>query len=305
MKQYILAAVLACCPTLLALPCEKVHPVPNNVPATLPGGWNYNWGDEFDGDKLDTSKWRYEEGIVRNLGSSQIYSKDAVAVKQGKLIITTSHGKYPNPAYEKDSKRWNDKIPFQQYMSGSVTTKELKHFYYGRLEIRAKLPNATGAWPALWTLGANKSRWPACGEMDIMEHLSQHPGLIYSTFHWGDKKSAKTISKGFTHWIQRPYDKFATYVLEWDKEKIRVYLNDVQVAVFNSKLALQEDGSNPFHIPHYLIMNTAIGGPGTWPEQPDAKDYPAQFEIDYVRFYTRDEKESAEKRDEKIQQLTY
>jgi hypothetical protein len=56
-------------------------------------------------------------------------------------------------------------------------------FTYGRVDIRAKAPNAQGTWPALWLLGRNinedggffdavygNTNWPACGEIDIMEH---------------------------------------------------------------------------------------------------------------------------------------
>ena len=47
------------------------------------------------------------------------------------------------------------------------------------------------------------------------------------------------------------------------------------------------NGDNPLKTPCYIIMNTAIGGQGTWPETADPKDYPVRFEIDYVRYYTK------------------
>ena len=46
-------------------------------------------------------------------------------------------------------------------------------FQYGRIEIRAKIPEhkGNGVWPAIWMLSegfANKVRWPLCGEIDLM-----------------------------------------------------------------------------------------------------------------------------------------
>ncbi len=283
------------------------------APKNLPGGWVLEWHDEFSGDKLDLSKWAYELGVIRNSGSSQTYTKEAVTVEDGKLVLTSRFEKTANSRHnpEKHAKTkqkngWSLYMPSRPYSSGSVTTKGVKNFEPGsRIEIRAKLPNAAGAWPALWMMGVNGLNWPANGEFDIMEHLSQHPGLIYTTFHWGENGGRKATSKGFTHWIRNPYNKFHVYAMEWQKGRIRIFLNDVEVANFDSSVATYPDGTRPFDSPAYLIMNTALGGPGTWPEEPKAADYPCRFEIDYVRYY-RSTEQKAEKRDEaKPVQLTY
>ncbi len=278
------------------------------APKTLPGGWELEWNDEFSGDKLDLSKWTYELGVVRNQGSSQTYTKEAVTLENGKLVLTSRFEETPNSRYNKakDKGGWNIHMPSRPYSSGSVTTKGIKNFTPGsRLEIRAKLPNATGAWPALWLLGENGLGWPANGEIDIMEHLSQHPGLIYSTFHWGKDGTRKPTSKGFTHWIRSPYNKFHVYAMEWEMDRIRIFLNDVEVANFDSSVATYPSGVKPFNSPAYLIMNTALGGPGTWPEEPKASDYPARFEIDYVRYYRSTKKQTEKKDEAKPVELTY
>ncbi len=81
--------------------------------------------------------------------------------------------------------------------------------------------------------------------------------------------------------------KFHTYVLEWDESVMRILIDDEEVGRVNIADANYPNGDNPLKTPCYIIMNTAIGGQGTWPEQADPKDYPVNFEIDYVRYYTK------------------
>ena len=55
---------------LVALAIPVLVAAPKKAPQELPGGWVYAWGDEFNGTKLDTKKWAYELGVVRNRGSA-------------------------------------------------------------------------------------------------------------------------------------------------------------------------------------------------------------------------------------------
>ena len=76
-------------------------------------------------------------------------------------------------------------------------------------------------------------------------------------------------------------------MLEWDKKMMRILIDDKEVGKVDVAQAKYPNGDNPLLTPCYIIMNTAIGGPGTWPEKPDASQYPVKFEIDYVRFYAK------------------
>ena len=57
------------------------------------------------------------------------------------------------------------------YTSSRIVSMNKRTFQYGRVDIRAALPEGQGMWPALWMLGNNFSSvgWPRCGEIDIME----------------------------------------------------------------------------------------------------------------------------------------
>ena len=87
MIRSIISAVL-----LLAAPVVDAASK-SKAPKTLPGGWVYEWGDEFNGKKLNEKKWAYELGVVRNPGASQAYTKDCVKVRNGKLILISKAAK--------------------------------------------------------------------------------------------------------------------------------------------------------------------------------------------------------------------
>lgn len=260
-----------------------------SAPKTLPGGWVYAWGDEFNGSRLNEKKWAYELGVVRNPGASQAYTKDCVQVRNGKLILLSKAKKTKNSAYKEGSSQWMEQIKTQPFASGSVTTRDVKHFEApGRLEFRAKIPKAKGVWPAIWTMHVNQYGWPANGEIDILEHISQEPDTCYSIFRWGrngGNEEQKVIRT--THLPDYSKD-FHTYVLEWDDSIMRILIDDKEVGSVQIADANYPNGDNPLRTPCYIIMNTALGGDGTWPEKADPKDYPVRFEIDYVRYYTKE-----------------
>ena len=282
MIRNIISAIL-----LLAAPFADAAPK-GKAPKTLPGGWVYEWGDEFNGRKLNTKKWAYELGVVRNHGASQAYTKDCVKVRDGKLILISKAKETPNCVYQEGSGDWRAQIKTQPFASGSVTTRDVKHFEYpGRLEFRAKVPKAKGVWPAIWTMHVNQYGWPANGEIDILEHISQEPDTCYSIFRWGKNGGNEEHKVIRTTNLPDYSKKFHTYVLEWDENVMRILIDDKEIGRVNISDADYPNGDNPLKTPCYIIMNTALGGQGTWPETADPKDYPVQFEIDYVRYYTK------------------
>ncbi len=269
-------------------------------PRTLPGGWVYTWGDEFSGSRLNSKYWSPELGVVRNKGTLQAYTEDALKFKKGFLFINTEHEETDNCNYKEGATNWLASIKTQPYSSGSITTKGKKDFLYGRLEVRAKMPEAKGAWPAIWLVGSNGWGWPKCGEIDILEHLSQSPGQCFMTLHWGKDGTQGTTSKGFNTKIPNPYTKFHIYAMEWSQKELVMFIDDDEVARWDLSISDYPDGTNPFRTPHHLIINTAIGGNGTWPEHADAKDYPVSYVIDYVRYYTKpDGEDEDDKKDKK------
>ncbi len=245
-------------------------------------GWTLVWSDEFDRTGMpDTNKWTYETGFVRNK-EAQYYTKgrlENARVENGHLVIEGRKEEYLGP----DGKT-------AHYTVASLTPEGLFETTYGRIEVRAKLPRGRGMWPAIWLLGTNISKigWPKCGEIDIMEAVGYEPDKVFATVHWFGIEKGKHASLGGRLPGQKPSDDFHVYAVEWFADRMDFYYDSTLYFTYPIKNA-GSDEKNPFHKPHYLLMNLAIGGGWGGQKGIDDSVFPQQYVIDYVRIYKRNE----------------
>jgi beta-glucanase (GH16 family) len=254
-------------------------------------GWRLVWSDEFDrpnGAAPDPAKWQYELGYLRN-AEKQYYTKDRrenVRVEDGNLIIEARKETYPIPGQ-------NGKTA--EYTAGSIETYGPSNTWqYGRIEVRAKIPTGRGMWPAIWmlppTIGQpGHADWPECGEIDIMENVGYDPHVLHGTVHTGAYNHVKKTEKGKQLRLERPWENYHVYAVEWDAKKIDFLIDDV---VYNT---FENDGKNdpmtwPFDQPFNVKLNTAVGGGWGGRKGIDDSVFPTKFYIDYVRVYQRDGK---------------
>ena len=251
-------------------------------------GWRLAWAEEFNYTGLpDGRKWVYETGFVRNR-ELQYYTSNRLEnarVENGCLVIEGRKEKYRNPRYQagadpaKDPKRGRE---FAEYTAASLTTERKAEFHYGRIEVRAKLPQGRGVWPAIWMLGANHSTvgWPKCGEIDIMEFVGKEPDKVHATVHFS--KDGKHASKGGKLAAPAPFNDFHLYAVEWFPDRMDFFFD--QQKYFTFKLDDAGVGpDNPFRRPHYLLINLALGG--SWGGPMDDSVLPQKYLVDYVRVY--------------------
>ena len=251
------------------------------------------WADEFDyTGKPDPTKWGYEIGFIRN-GEKQYYTDSLknARVEKGNLIIEAHKENIANKDFKSNKfkeKSWLHYIPkidSAQYTSASLTTKGIAEWTYGKIEVKAKLPKGVGQWPAIWMLGENKKEvgWPKCGEIDIMEHVGFNKDTIFGSIHSETYNHIKTTQKTKGIFIDKPYDKFHVYSIEWTPEKIDFLLDDkVYLNIINEHKTTNEW---PFDQNFCLKLNNAIGG--MWGEQEGIDDtvFSQQMVVDYVRVY--------------------
>lgn len=261
------------------------------------GGMRLVWSDEFDTDGRPSKDWTYEQGFQRNQ-EAQWYQRQNAYVKDGCLVIEGRREHRRNPNYMAGSNDWRTNREFIEYTSSSLTTRLSQQFLYGRFEIRAKIPTATGAWPAIWLLG-NKWEWPQNGEIDIMEYYIKNgkPSILANAC-WGSDQRWNAVWDSevipFTHFTDKDpewADKFHVWRMDWDEHYIRIYLDDELLNEID--LSKTQNGGyggnreNPFanRVPgfkHYLLLNLALGGNGG---EPDISQFPLRYYIDYVRVY--------------------
>ena len=143
-------------------------PTPKTADITSYEGYHLVWSDEFNIDGKPSSDWTYEKGFVRN-EELQWYQSYNASVKDGCLVIEGRKERIKNPNYVAGSSDWKTNREYAEYTSSCVTTQLSRQFMYGRFEVRAKIPTASGSWPAIWLLG-NKWDWPQNGEIDMLEY---------------------------------------------------------------------------------------------------------------------------------------
>jgi len=214
------------------------------------------WEENFNGSTLNEKVWNFElgNGCPDNCGfgnaEMQIYTNRNHKVANGLLTITT---------------------------------KDKKEFKYGYMEARLKLPVGKGIWPAFWMLGSNISKvgWPLSGEIDIMEYVGREPHMAYATLHTkethgehanGNKKEFKNLEKGFH-----------TFGVNWTKDQITFYVDDVEIHHFKPKEKTEEIW--PYDQPFFFILNTAVGGYFGGMEVDDSI-FPQEYVIDYIKVYS-------------------
>ena len=252
-------------------------------------GMRLVWNDEFNNTgKPDPRYWEYESGFVRNQ-ELQWYQPDNANCASGVLLIEGRRERVPNLNYRDASGNWKTNRQNAEYTSASINTRGLQEFMFGRLEIRAKVDTSAGSWPAIWTLGTH-GRWPLNGEVDIMEfyRVKGNPSIL-ANLAWGASEKGGPVwnTKIFPlndflskdpEWAK----KFHVWRMDWSKDSISLYLDDVLLNTGIMLQTLNPDNSNPFLQPHYLLLNLAIGANGG---DPAASAFPLKYEVDYVRYY--------------------
>ena len=261
-----------------------------------PAGMKLVWSDEFDVDgRPDPANWTYETGYVRN-HEAQWYRPESAEVRDGCLVITAEHHEepLPNPNPNPYARMFGGNDAPIHYTSACLITKRLHSFCFGRIEARIKAPLMEGSWPAFWTLGVSES-WPSCGEIDIFEY---YRGIVLANFCWSSEKgqwtpewrSVKTQIDQYTHADPDWADKFHVYAMDWDENRIVLSVDGVAVndsSIADVKNARFRSVENPFHQPHYLLVNLALGGDSGG--DVTAIRFPVRMHVDYVRVYQKSE----------------
>ena len=240
------------------------------------------WSDEFNQNgAIDSAKWFHQTDLPPSgnwyNGEIQHYTNrlENSNVKDGKLSLIAKKEKFTDQGHTK------------QYTSARLNSKFA--FKYGRIEIRANLPTGVGTWPAIWMLGKNinedgaywdnlgygSTAWPACGEIDIMEHWGHNQNYVQSATHTPSSSGA-TINHG-GQYISTASTGFHVYALEWTKDKLVFSVDNKVHFTYNPEV--KNTSTWPFDAKQYILFNIAI--------QPSIKSNFTQssMDIDYIRIY--------------------
>jgi beta-glucanase (GH16 family) len=242
------------------------------------------WSDEFDiNGGINNTKWfpqtQLPNGNSWYNGELQHYTNRLVnsSITNGILSIVAKR------------ETFTDQGKTKQYTSARLNSKFA--FKYGRVEARAKLPIGAGTWPAIWMLGKNiiepggfwtstfgTASWPACGEIDIMEHWGTNQNVVSSAVHHpinGNLSVGEYISNAQN--IAGVSTDFHVYAVEWDAQKITFSVDGNNHLTYNP--AVKNQYTWPFNAEQYILLNVAIEPSVT------AGFVQSAMEVDYVRVY--------------------
>ncbi|AJA08279.1 glucan endo-1,3-beta-D-glucosidase [Sphingopyxis fribergensis] len=274
-------------------------------------GWRLVWSDEFDKRAIDRGKWDFDVDCWDGGNNERQCYTDRpanAAIEDGKLVIAARKEAMTGPAFPLSQRGDPEKATAQAtkpFTSARLVTRGKAAWTYGKVEVRAKLPQGQGTWPAIWMLpeDSHYGSWAASGEIDILEAVNlgvrcdQCAGgienRILGTLHfggqWPDNKH-----KGDETALPPPLDGFHVFGMVWEKGKIvwtvdgKPYATRV-ASEWNSSGSA--DPAAPFDRPFHLILNLAVGG-GLAEDRGlkgvDESGYPKKMEIDWVRVWQCD-----------------
>lgn len=244
-----------------------------STPDSYPG-MSLVWADEFEGTVLNTADWTYEIGNGQNgWGNNELqyYQEANTSIVDNDYLVIEAR---------------QQSVGAYDYTSSRLVTQGKQEFQFGRIDIRAALPEGQGIWPALWMLGSNFSTtgWPACGEIDIMEMVGHNANTVHATVHFGSNVAqhqfvgnSKTLGPNSSF-----QDEFHVFSLIWEEDQLQFLMDD---QVYHEITPADMNGQPyPFNQPFFFIFNVAVGG--DWPGSPNSTTaFPQRMIVDYVRVF--------------------
>jgi beta-glucanase (GH16 family) len=213
--------------------------------------------DDFSGSGIDRSKWNIlltgqvfnneQQAYVDSAATIYIAKgKDAEGAKNGALVI---HPRYTPGFVTKDGKKFD-------FISGRINTRGKVDFTYGKIAARIKMTEGKGLWPAWWVLGPG--RWPATGEIDIMEYIGENE-WINAAVHGPGYSGNTPFVKRVTITPQNPVSDWHIYSLNWSPDSLVFFLDGKEFYTV-TKPMVEKYGKWAFDEAKFLILNFALGG---------------------------------------------
>lgn len=242
--------------------------------------WTLSWRDEFNQGYIDESVWSFETGNghaqgIPGWGNGELeyYQRENAWVENNHLVI------------EAREEQASDQYGSYDYTSARMKTQGGYNKQYGRVDVRARLPEGQGIWPAIWSLGSDigSAGWPDCGEIDIMELVGNDPSTVHGTIHGPGYSGGNSIGGSYSNGSFA--DSYHVFQLTWYPDAIKFFVDGNHY--FTITLYDVENAGNEWVFddgPFFFLMNVAVGG--EWPGAPDAStQFPQRMDVDYIRVY--------------------
>jgi beta-glucanase (GH16 family) len=225
---------------------------------------------------FDTTQWNPFPNQPATIGNEQqAYIPSQVQMVDGLgLQIATDKEQF-----------WN-----KQYVSAEVSTRGLFSQAYGHFEMKARVPQADGLWPAFWLIPENNT-WPP--EIDVLEYIyapfgqlptkTSDPSFASGTLHWETSTGAIQQQENQvttpTNWGAH----FHVYSIDWRPGQIVWAIDGAAVYCV---VDTASTGTRVPSTPMFMIIDDAIGPNGGWSGTIQSNQtFPLNFDVAYVRVY--------------------
>lgn len=246
----------------------------------------YAEGDEFDSDQLNTNYWK-SAWTKANMAQNFRYNEANVKLKDGlvNFVMRKQDSVYRLQPHEIDSAFLKEKkISVQNYTyalnysAGMIITK--KKLHYGLYELKFKVEEGKGVWPAFWFYGGNKN-----DEIDVFELKGEKNDLIHVDMHcpagcdrgYKNKLGFSTNYGGWLPVSDYLHSGFNIMLLEWKENEIIWYVNGHPLAYFK--------GQMPNAMNLFLNTQVAANGRAFSPGPDNSTVFPNNFYVDYLRIW--------------------
>lgn len=265
----------------------------SSAPIKKPNGTPYQctFDEEFNGTALDATKWSPLTAAKAGIGQGQdcfVDSPNNISVSGGALNLTS---RKEATSFICTGRKIAPTRP-ALVTSGNVTTGGKFSQQYGRIELRAKIPDVKkpGLMQSFW-LWPDKpydqdpagAPWPATGEIDIVEMFTTYPDRAIPNIHYVPDPADPNVTNTYCY-IDR--SQYHTYVLTWTPDTIRVDIDGYNCVLDHPKPKSPQVAPQPFNKSFYINLSSGLGVAGS------ANDYvegstplPATSQVDYVRVW--------------------
>ena len=213
--------------------------------------------DDFTGTQLDRSKWNVivTGPTVNNEQQAYVDSTDTITVGSGPETDGAENGALVIRARRRPGFKTPEGRGFD-FISGRLESRSKFEFTYGTAAARIKLTAGAGLWPAFWALGTG--RWPATGEMDIMENVGD-PTWTNFALH-GPGYSGNTPLASRQHFTRGgDITGWHVYSMDWTADTL-VFKVDGAEEYRVTRAMVERYGAWAYDNPKFLIVNFALGG---------------------------------------------
>lgn len=286
--------------------------------ATVLDGYNYVWGDEFEGTDINLSKWDFEARMGGTNSIELSWGKDTINVADGRLKLNAIR------YYNREKEGTQYRVPY------STLTKYKMNYVYGYAEIRARLPFFGGAWPSFWAVSSEldqngkfnataNNAWKYSIEIDIFEVFGHESQVVPAIHKWYkvnnyDYGTIHNIEGGSTHtsiggevagdiplwdWanesdvdLKNLSNEYHLYGFEWTKKELNMFVDGKKYATFDiSKSYDKYADMSHFHDPIYLMFNNHLMATDSTMQttviNSNNEKLPAEYFIDWIRLYQK------------------